>query len=488
MKTTCDLTSVLRGGVNPLCKRQAFRERRSDVKGVGFLTGAMRLFALAAISLAATSAMAAANYWKGADGADLAVAANWTESALPTSDAGYINGRAEHGTDFTATLSGNLSLYQLIWGGNNPVARSTVLDLGGNTLTLTVVSSARPIRIEEDDQSVTITNGTVTFSSTETALLLGNNETLTLGEGLIFNGYAALNGAAARSGNTIVVKDGAKVNGKLDIAAYQTGGTILVTGDGTEVAYGSVQFKLPTATTSSNSVFRVADGATVNTGSGQNAQVANNGETEMELSVESGATFKTGDNAVDSGKWLCLGKSGVVGGNKISVGDEATIQTRVFQAVGTGNTVAISNGTFTVGAYAQFGRSATDAITLKFAGSSPHLHVVSTTHETALFAGTPTLVFDIPAEGYTTIPITRGNSIEIPDTAQLVVNARDYVRAGGGTLTLMSVTGSNKTLTAPETLLTRWNAELGSTANVSVVDGNKLVLTVKQPGLTIIFK
>ena len=445
-------------------------------------------FFLAAFVICAAFAARAANYWKGVDGADLATPENWSESVLPTSAAGYINGRAEHGTDFTATLSGDLSLYQLIWGGNAPIAVSTVLDLGGNTLTLST-SSARPIRIEEDDQSVTITNGTITFStSNESAQLLGNNETLTLGEGLTFNGYAALHGATARSGNTIVVKDGAKVNGKLDISAYQTDGTILVAGEGTAVAYGTVQFCLPTAISSSNSVFRVADGATVNTGSGQNAQVAHTGATGMELSVESGATLKTGDNAVDSGKWLCFGNSGVAGGNKISVGNGATIQTRVFQATGTGNTVVISNGTFTVGAYAQFGTDSSDAITLEFAGTSPHLDVVSTTHTPALLAGTPTLVFDIPAEGYTTIPITRGNSIEIPDTAQLVVNARDYVRAGGGTLTLMSVTGSNKTLTASETLLARWNAELGSTANVSVVDGNKLVLTVKQPGLTIIFK
>ena len=73
---------------------------------------------------------------------------------------------------------------------------------------------------------------------------------------------------------------------------------------------------------------------------------------------------------------------------------------------------------------------------------------------------------------------------------QLVVNAREYARVGGGTLTLMEVTGSgsDKTLTASATLLARWNAELGGTASVSVVDGKKLVLKVNQPGLTVIVR
>ena len=254
--------------------------------------------ALAAIAICAAFAARAANYWKGADGADIADAANWDEG-LPTAAIGYFNGKAPHGTDYTATLGQDLSLYRLTWGGSSPYLNSMVLDLGGHVLTLTLEATseqAQPIRIERDNQSVTITNGTLTTS--KDSFLLNNYQTLTLGEGLTFNGNIVVVAAQTTpgTGSRIVVKDGAKVNGKLTVQSYQSEAEILVTGADTAVNFGSNKVSFPTADSVSNSTFRVADGATVNSGTGDNFNVATLG-TGMTLSVESGAMFKTGDGS-----------------------------------------------------------------------------------------------------------------------------------------------------------------------------------------------
>ena len=205
------------------------------------------------------------------------------------------------------------------------------------------------------------------------------------------------------------------------------------------------------------------------------------------FAVGPNATVFTQNNDSSAGQWTYFGKSGVDGGNEFFVGDNSSYATRVFLAYGTNNTIAVSNGTITVGAYAQFGSSASDSITLRFSGVSPHIEILSTTHGAATFAGTPKLVFDIPAEGYSTVPLTRGNSLTIPDETEIVVNAEDYRNAGGGKIALARVTGNKKTLSISDALLSRWNSELAD-KNCSVsydATERTLFLTVKKPGLAI---
>ena len=209
--------------------------------------------------------------------------------------------------------------------------------------------------------------------------------------------------------------------------------------------------------------------------------------TGSRFAVGPDATVFTQNNDSSAGKWTYFGKSGVDGGNEFFVGDNSSYTTRVFIAYGTNNTIAVSNGTITVGAYAQFGSSASDSITLRFSGVSPHIGILSTTHSAAALVGTPKLVFDIPAEGYSTVPLTRGNSLTIPDETEIVVNAEDYRNAGGGKLVLAQVTGASRTLTCSDTLLARWNNELAP-KNCSVSydsTAQTLCLKVKKPGLVI---
>ena len=142
---------------------------------------------------------AAANYWIGADGADLADANNWEyyisgvaqgTHALPTNEAGYFANKSGL-SQYSMSLSTDLSLQQLYWFLGN---MKTVINLGGHTLSLGGASNA-DIRMNNDGADSTMTNGTLTVA--DKVWLLGNNQTLTFGEGMTFNGSASLHSSVA---------------------------------------------------------------------------------------------------------------------------------------------------------------------------------------------------------------------------------------------------------------------------------------------------
>lgn len=494
---------------------------------------ARRAAALAALCFAAASA-SAANYWKGADGADLATAANWSDNALPESAVGYFNGRSEHGADYTATLSADTAFYQFIWGGNAPRPNSTVLNLGGHELTMTV-SSARPIRLEADKvSSVTVTNGTLVFASpSEAAWVLGSGQTLAFGEGAIFNGNAALHGSAAQNGSRIVVRDGAKVNGRLYVGDKQSGAEILVAGAGTKADFGGGALALSSTAASSDNVFRVAGGAIATNvaatigradctnlavcvdggilgmtslaigvnGVSNVLSVCNGGTAVLSSSVNlgyaSGAVAGRGGRlAVDSGSEFCtegwnvsgngnhtyVGKSGVAGGNEIFVGNGSTYSTRTVTVYGTDNTIAVSNGTFQTVKY-----TIADGNAFKVSGTTPRIY--QTGQNGFSIGENCTLSFDVPESGYESAPfdLYPGSALAMPDTTQLEVAAKAYSVNGGGTVELMSFRGT-RDVTFSDTLLDRWNGELA--ANGASVSWNSatrtLLLKVRSAAATVL--
>lgn len=415
--------------------------------------------ALAAFAIAASTA-SAANYWKGVDGADLADPANWSDNVLPTDAACYFNGHSEHGKNYTASLSQDVSFYQLNWGGNDPKVESTVFDLGRHTLTLndSRVSNG-DIRISTDGVSVTVTNGTLTVGVK--AWLLGDNQTLTFGKGAVFNGYAALHASAARSGNKIVVKDGARVNGRLVVSQYQTDGEILVTGEGTLVDYGGGVLCLGGSSVNTyNGTFRVSDGAVVTNAVvafGNNAYRTSGGT----IAVESGAKLFTSNWDISGGNPTYVMQYQDYDPQAISIGDGALYCTRTLNIVGTNNLVSIDNGTLIVAKVDAAGTN-----TFHFAGASPKLDHYYPAGP--YIRERTTFSFDVPAGGYASAPADfyPGAAFTMPDTTLLVINATEYAKAGGGTVPLMAFRGS-RAITFSQTLLDRWNTELAGRATVA---------------------
>ena len=542
----------------------------------GTLAKSARLFAVVAMCLGATSVMAA-NYWIGADGADLADANNWAEGGsptgahvLPTVAAGYFANKSGL-SQYSMSLSSDLSLYQLYWFLPN---LKTVLDLGGHTLTLTYSGDkSHVIRFESDKTGAEsiITNGTLTFStSSQTIRILGSNQTQTFGEGLILNGNAELVSASAQSGSRIVVKDGAKVNGRLSIGNYFSNGEVLITGDGTEVNFGGANMVLSSDTatkvsdlTSYSNRYYVANGALITniaefafgatkgtfgnvlvvsnaemyankvsvgnaaghdcnrleiTGAGtllralanNNANSSGNGSSNV-VRVTKGATcHATGTTYLGHGagfgnqlivdsyatniydgtsQYLYVGCSGATNGTSVFVGDGALLNPRCLGVLGYNNDFTISNGVLKISRLFYVNSSGVGADTcFRFKGAKPQLLIPSGASDPEFGSGVkPKFIFEIPAGGYTAVPIDCVQSWTFPEDAELEVDASAYSKAGGGKLVLARVTGGQKTLNISDTLLTRWNSELAS-KNCSVsYDSTErtLFLTVTKPGLAV---
>ena len=443
------------------------------------IRGASFKIALAAFAVCAAFAARAANYWKGVDGEDLATPANWSDEALPTGATGYFNGRSEHGTDYTATLSADTSLYQLIWGGSGTAAKSTVIDLCGHTLSLTS-TTVRPVRIEQDGQSVTVTNGVLSFSS-GTAWLLGSNQTLTLGAGLTFNGNAAIHAANPSTNSKIVVHDGAKVKGRIYFGANQSEGTILVTGAGSEIDFNGGVLQMATSNTSStNNSFRVEDGAIVTnaTVSIGNSNYRASGAT---IALSGGGKLFTQNWNVSGGATTYITQYLDYPAHRVEIGEGSGFHTRILSVMGTNNVFAIDGGELEAVKYEIAG-----ANTFHFAGTAPKMSQFA---QNGLAIGADcTFSFEIPSSGYADVPCEfwPSGAFTMPETTRLAVDATAFSRAGGGTIPLMKFNGG-QSVTFSGTLLSRWNTELEAKhCSVSYDPSERtLVLTVTKPGLMI---
>lgn len=437
--------------------------------------------ALLVASAFASSVATAANYWKGVDGADLATPDNWSEEALPTAAAGYFQGRSEHGSDYTATLSADTSLYQLVWGGNAPDASDVTLDLGGRTLTLTA-SSVRPMRLEKVS-SVTVTNGVLSFSS-GTAWLLGSNQTLTLGAGLTFNGNAAIHAANPSTNSKIVVHDGAKVKGRIYFGANQSEGTILVTGAGTEIDFNGGVLQMATSNTSStNNSFRVEDGAIVTnaTLSIGNSNYRASGAT---IALSGGGKLFTQNWNVSGGAATYIVQYLDYPAHRVEIGEGSGFHTRVLSVWGTNNVFAVDGGELEAVKYDIAGTN-----TFHFAGIGPKMSQFA---QNGLAIGADcTFSFEIPSSGYADVPCEfwPGGAFTMPETTRLAVDATAFSRAGGGTIPLMKFNGG-QSVTFSGTLLSRWNSELADAGCSVSYDTSErtLVLTVTKSGFTIIVR
>lgn len=521
----------------------------------GTLATAARLFALASMFLGASSAMAA-NYWIGADGADLADANNWEyyisgvaqgTHALPTNEAGYFANKSGL-SQYSMSLSTDLSLQQLYWFLDN---MKTVINLGGHTLSLGGASNA-DIRMNNDGADSTMTNGTLTVA--DKVWLLGNNQTLTFGEGMTFNGWASLHSSVARSGNRIVAKDGAKVNGRLYVNSFQSMGTILIAGDGTEVNFGGANMVLSSSATAYSNTCYVTDGALVTnvaelafgsaatfgnvfvvsnaemyankvivgdavghdcnrleiTGAGALLRVLNSVDANINgkgasnvVHVTHGATYHvTGTTYLGHGagfgnqlivdscatniydgtsKYLYVGCSGTTNGTSVFVGDGALLNPRCLGVFGYNNDFTMSNGVLKISRLFYVNNSGVGAETrFRFMGTKPQLVIPSGADNPGFGSGTkPRFIFEVPAEGYTAVPIDCVRSWTFPDDAELDVDASAYSDAGGGTLVLARVTGDKKTLTVSNALLSRWNSELAAKRCSVSYDATARTLSLK---------
>ena len=436
---------------------------------------------LAAFAVCVAFAARADNYWKGVDGADLATPANWSEEALPASAAGYFkkNGTL---TEYSACLSKDETFFQFYWQLAN---LKTVFNLCGNTLTLSAGSSIAAMRLDTNyaGMEATFTNGTITTTGARCGVwVLGDNQTLTFGEGLVFNGDAAIHSGSAHAGSRIIVRDGAKVKGSIYFGGNQSEGTILVTGEGTEVDFGGGTLQMATSNASStNNSFRVEDGAIVTNATVSIGDTSSYRASGATIALSGGGKLFTQNWNVSGGETTYIVQYQDYPAHRVEIGEGSGFHTRVLLVRGTNNVFAVDGGVLEAVKYDIAGTN-----TFHFAGTAPKMSQfaqnVLTIHADCTFS------FEIPSSGYADVPCEfwPNGAFTMPETTRLGIDARAFARAGGGTVPLMKFKGG-KDVTFSEPLLSRWNTELEAKhCSVSYDTSERtLVLTVTKPGLMI---
>lgn len=175
------------------------------------------------------------------------------------------------------------------------------------------------------------------------------------------------------------------------------------------------------------------------------------------------------------------------------IGDNGRLDAYYLRFYGYGNALIVSNGTVNVDYEFRTTYSNTEAsggrTRVTFAGASPRFVVNG---QYCAFQRDATIRFEIPSGGYTTVPCeqtgaTSSNKMSIMDCT-LEVDAEQYAKSGGGTLTLMK---SNQSISISEAQLTAFQNGLPEGCRLSLSeDGKELQLKVKGAGqgLTIIVR
>ena len=321
--------------------------------------------------------------------------------------------------------------------------------------------------------------------------------------------------------NRLVVASGAHLNLYTSLACKRTsfGHEIDIGGEGTRVdirkdALGNAGGGITLY--ASNTVVRIHDGAVV-TNLEKSAGTRIDGENVL-LEVLSGAELyvangmQQGFSAAvsnifvrveDGGRIVTETKTAYQVGNTnqgsdadwnttLWVGTDGVLDTYYLKCFGYGNSFVISNGTVNVGFEFRTtynNNEETGGRTrMTFAGTKPRFVVNG---QYCNFYRNPTIRFEIPAGGYTTIPFeqTVANNYGIapvPSGVAMEFDVEAYRKSGGGTVTLMK---SVSPLMDAATLESLQSSVPEKCSLVLAENNTELRLTVKpESGLTIIFR
>ncbi len=225
-----------------------------------------------------------------------------------------------------------------------------------------------------------------------------------------------------------------------------------------------------------NNTWNVLDGATFAYGkaNGVYTGISPFGVHGNTLNVARGGTFRTGDV-------LFVGYTGDTG-NTVNVFDGGNLAVGSHLYVSSTNqTLAVSNGTVTVGGSLRLGvawgaiRGMDDRIVVAGANSTLAIAEHLLADDTSTGA---TLSFVVPAEGYAQTPVT-ARQVTLVGSSALEIDAAAFQEGltRTATVTLAEATAS---LTIPDSVLAAANAALEpKRMSVSVVDGKRLVLKVR---------
>lgn len=428
---------------------------------VGFLTGAMRLFSLAATCLLVHGAWAA--QFNPETGGNLDDASNWNN----TTDTSYAVIKQQSAA---LTLSADSATLP---NSGSLIYRTNVHtnDFGaGNTLTVPTLTVQNSATLVHKSGGIIANNASAASQiDTGSATITGENSTWSL-QSLTVNSLLKIEDRA-----TVTAAGNVNVN---------SGATLSING-------GSVTIN-PTA----NHSMAIADGGVFAMTDGT-LTLSNNKTT---FSVVSGA------NVAINGSTITVGDDGAKiggdGGTLLFTGNESSISSR-FTMIGDEFVFCVSNTTvnfasdsssklFITGGETSPTTGTSDR-TLKFCGYNPHLRIYG---KGGLFlrGSKTTLLFDLPKGEYTTEPV-----VELMDStktaefkgdtgtkaaSQIVVNIDNHTAPG--TYTLLKGKNASTFLTGENKWVTNSDRAVISAATVDGVD--YVQVTVKPLGLTIIFK
>lgn len=227
----------------------------------------------------------------------------------------------------------------------------------------------------------------------------------------------------------------------------------------------------------------VEDHATFDS-SGYDVSIGNQGAWRPRLKVDNYSTFKCAR--------FFFGKANCPRDVLVWIGDHSTMTCSgyVSDAVGTVNTLVLSNGMFSVGSGQSF--TVTGTNTIVFAGRAPQLHIFGLSQ-----GGRLTFRFDIPAEGYEAehpcLDIYRQNAdLVISSVIVPEFNLDRYVKAGGGKVLLAQVDSTRKMSFASDEIRERWETALAredAKCKLEIVDDTKLYLTcTPKKGMMILLR
>ena len=337
---------------------------------------------------------------------------------------------------------------------------------------------------------------------------------------------ASANSVSVTGEGTIVTAKTVKVaqyTGKNNRFAFTDGAKVVLAGTGSALSLSDGD---TTHKTSNGNSLRIAGGASLEQPTAGGTHTVGNAGINNTLSVEDGGSvFLRGalnfaysdDRRADSSSGNRISVSGagsrfVIQGeillgrgdgssansnNVVSVSDGAVFTNSAFRLRGHDNGIVISNATMRttsggIECVADSAGTATNCF-VRLQGRRPQL-VLAGTNPNCNFRGSFRFEYDIPEEGYETVPVTLNEWARMAENTEFVVNGIlelfDSMRKRGDKKVSYDLLKASAGLNANPTpaMLARWNARLPPGATLSYAN-NTLTLTVKtQYGVYLFFR
>ena len=281
-------------------------------------------------------------------------------------------------------------------------------------------------------------------ASNNSVRVSGSKLTIPATDGKFYVAGGANNGMVVADGSVVCMgidADGTKGNGGaicLGDGNYSHGAYLVVTGAGTVVSNFNQNVGTRIGMRSArNCRLEVLDGAAFHSEKGISVSGSSNGA----VTQGGGHLIRVAGGLLTSDETLNLGREMSAGGacasNRVEVSDGGEIKVRMLRLHGQGNAIIVSNGTLMVDFEFRTNYENTEECggrtTVVFAGARPCFRVNG---PYADFQREATIRFEIPAEGYETVPFEAAYGFTVRDS-RAEFDVERYRRAGGGTLTLM---------------------------------------------------